>query len=154
MSDSLAALVRSFPDEPLRLAPGDPAAEWSANTRWFGIPDGAVDAPAVTVALDEAGRRLRVRFGDAPGPVTFYAWYDEQAGQLRCALRSVAPDALPFGARHVVVERPDPVVALIVADRHPGVVPWEELSESSPPAAAGSSPPPRPFPVFAITIAA
>ncbi|GAA3242435.1 hypothetical protein ACFO1B_30400 [Dactylosporangium siamense] len=149
MSEALAALVRSFLDEPLRLTPDDPAAEWHANTVWFGVPDEPVDPAAVAAALEEVGRRLRVRFGAGPGPVTFYAWHDGQAGQLRCALRSVPPDELPFGGRHVVLERPDAVVALIAADRHPGVVLWEELS----PATAEPAPEPPPFPVFAVPIA-
>ncbi|MEV4508694.1 hypothetical protein AB0K00_07010 [Dactylosporangium sp. NPDC049525] len=153
MSESLAALVRSFLDEPLRLDAGDPVTERHTNTVGFGIRDEPVDPLAVAAALEEVGRQLRVRFGDAPGPVTFYAWYDEQAGQLRCTMRSVAPAALSFGAPHLVVERAEPVVALVAADEHPGVVPWEDLTETSPRVAADPDPQPAPFPVFAVTIA-
>jgi hypothetical protein len=83
MSESSAALVRSYLDEPLRLDPSDTRAETSMNTVWFGVPSQPVDSVAVAAALTDIGRQLRTRFGAAPGPVTFHAWYDQQAGQLR-----------------------------------------------------------------------
>ncbi|MEV0128235.1 hypothetical protein AB0H83_07165 [Dactylosporangium sp. NPDC050688] len=151
MSASLAVLVWSFLDEPLRLDPADLGRERSTNSVWFNISDEPVDAPAVAAALDGVGRELRARFAGASGPVTFYAWYDEQAGQLRCTMRSVDPGALPFVGRYVAVDRPDPVVALLAAAEHPGLVPWGRLTGTTADAADAD---PEPFPVFAVTITA
>lgn len=150
MSESLAALVRTYLEEPLRLVPGDAAAERGANTAWYGIPAEPVEPHHVVAALHEVGRLLGARFRDAPAPVTFYAWYDEQAGQLRCSLRSLAPDDLPFGARHEQVEVADPVVALIAADEHPGRVPWSELTQPDGDEAEVGQ---EPFPVYVVRVA-
>jgi hypothetical protein len=150
VSEAFAALVWSYLEEPLRLDAGDPVAERHENTVFFEVPDGPLDPAVIVAALDGVAGQVRARFATASAPVTFYAWYDEQAGQLRCSLRSVATDALPFGGRHRVVERPDPVVALIVADEHPGVVPWSELSDDQDGVAAGAAP--GPFPVFAVAL--
>ncbi|GIG03004.1 hypothetical protein Cci01nite_80970 [Catellatospora citrea] len=48
-------------------------------------------------ALRFVEQELRRRLADQPNTGTFYAWYDEQAGQLRCSLTSAAPSRLPFG---------------------------------------------------------
>jgi hypothetical protein len=151
VSETFVALLRSYLDEPLHLGPDNPGPDESGNTVWFSVPSTPIDQQAVETALIDVGRQLRARFRDARPPATFYAWYDQQAGQLRFALGSVSSDALPFGGRHHVVHEPGPVVALLVADEHPGVVLWDELSPADPELGAAEPPP---FPVFAVPIAA
>ncbi len=58
-------------------------------------------------------------------PATFYAWCDEQAGQLRFSIAPCTSDNLPFGARVVLVPDPGPIVELAVAASD--LIPWEEL---------------------------
>ncbi|WP_144022986.1 hypothetical protein [Asanoa hainanensis] len=141
-------MIRSYLDEWTVLDPANPERESPANTVWFGIPPGPVDADLVSQALVDVGAGLRARHGGDDGTATFYAWYDEQAGQLRCSMRSTGPDALPFGGRFEVVLDPSPVVALIAADPHPGVVAWSDLE----PATAGDTAPEHVFPVFVSVI--
>jgi hypothetical protein len=59
---------------------------------------------------------------------TVYAWYDEQAGQLRCALTSAPPDRLPFRARYYVTTNAAEVVRLAAADPRPGLVVSDQLA--------------------------
>ncbi|MEU1393628.1 MULTISPECIES: hypothetical protein [unclassified Nonomuraea] len=128
MSGSLAELVLSFLDEELVLDRGHVNAEARGNLMTFGFAEG-FDAGLVEQALVAVGERLGTRFADVAGPVTFYAWYDEQAGQLRCSVASVEPSDLPFGGAFRPVDNPVPVVALMAADPLPGVVPWTDLRE-------------------------
>ncbi|WP_344857226.1 hypothetical protein [Planomonospora alba] len=120
----------------------------------FGFDSEDFDAAPVGQALGAVGDRLRERFADVPGPVTFYARYDEQAGQLRCSVASAEPDGLPFGGRSRPVSTPAPALALMAADdTDPGVVPWTDLEGASaeetadPDEGAG-----RPFPVFTVRL--
>lgn len=92
----LATLVRSYlDDDEVMLLPDDPDREHRLNTWGYSIPDGRLDVAAVVAALQFVHRELRQR---ATGSATFYAWYDEQAGQLRCSLTSAPADRLPFRA--------------------------------------------------------
>jgi hypothetical protein len=97
VSDGLAQLVLSFADEELVLSRGDVNAEARGNLVAFGFAPEGLDARLVERALVTVGERLGARLVDVAGPVTFYAWYDELAGQLRCSVASVEPDDLPFG---------------------------------------------------------
>jgi hypothetical protein len=101
VAEDLADMVWSYlDDEEVALRPNDSVGEHRANTWGYRVPVEPVNVAAVVAALDfvrdQLGRRLA---GDA-GPGTFYAWYDEQAGQLRCSLSSSQPDRLPFGAAY------------------------------------------------------
>ncbi|MFF4775509.1 hypothetical protein [Microtetraspora fusca] len=155
MDDDLPALVRSYLDEDLLVNPDQGRAETEANTLWIGLPDGGFDAGAVRAALIHVGAGLRERFGSREGPpafpLTFYAWHDEQAGQLRMSMRSAPPDGLPFGARHRPVCEPDEVLASALADTSPGSVRWEELrpDDASPETGDDAWPP---FPVYVVAI--
>lgn len=131
MSADLAGLIRSYLDERTVVDPANLERETRANTVWFGIPSGPVDPSLVSQALVEVGDGLRALHGDGEGPATFYAWYDEQAGQLRCSMCSARPNALPFGGRFHAVLDPSPVVALLAADPNPGVVPWSDLEPAN-----------------------
>jgi hypothetical protein len=63
---------------------------------------------------------------------TFYARYDEQAGQLRCSLTSASPDRLPFRAPYRSTFDAAEVVALAAADPSPGLLRWTELETVEP----------------------
>lgn len=153
MSDGLAQSVLAFADEELILNRGNVNAEARGNLVAFGFAPEGFDVRPVERALVTVGERLGVRFVDAVGPVTFYAWYDEQAGQLRCSVASVEPDDLPFGGRFRSVDDPAPVLALMAADVQPGVVPWADLREVSAEEAAGPDEQVEcSFPVFAVKL--
>ncbi|MBG0827647.1 hypothetical protein HS041_07710 [Planomonospora sp. ID67723] len=119
LSEALARLVRSFADEELSLNRENPNAEARSNLVVFDFDPEDFDALLVGQALDAVGDQLNERFADVPGPVTFYAWYDEQAGQLRCSVASAEPDDLPFGGQPWPVNTPAPVLALMAAMRSP-----------------------------------
>ena len=155
MSADLASLVLSYVDEPLVLTPEDVNAEARDNMMTFGFVPTDLNSGSVERALLAVGQRLGERFADVSGPVTFYAWYDEQAGQLRCSLASVSPDALPFGGPFRPVGVPGQVLARMVADQSPGSVVWEDLEAGSDEEAVEASGEDRYwFPVFAVDVAA
>ncbi|MFE3448934.1 hypothetical protein ACFXJ8_08335 [Nonomuraea sp. NPDC059194] len=106
-------------------------ASAAEDTVWIDIPAGGVDAGAVGEALTEAGEVLRVRFASSGSPLTFYAWHDEQAGQLRLSMSRACPDALPFGGSYRPDTEPTAVAESISADVLPGVVLWEDLRSDS-----------------------
>ncbi|MFC5821942.1 hypothetical protein [Nonomuraea harbinensis] len=76
-------------DEELILNRGNVNAAARSNLVAFAVDAEGFDVRPVERALVAVGERLGARFVDAVGPVTFYAWYDEQAGQLRCSVASV-----------------------------------------------------------------
>jgi hypothetical protein len=153
VSDGLAQRVLSFADEELILNRGNVNAEARGNLAAFDVDPEGFDVQPVERALVVVGERLGARFTDVARPVTFYAWYDEQAGQLRCSVASVEPDDLPFGGWFRPVDSPMPVLALMAADAQPGVVPWADLSEvSAEEAASLDEQVEYSFPVFAVKL--
>jgi hypothetical protein len=83
------------------VRPGDTTAEARGNLWTFGLDDEqraavtATEAEAFVRAVAEArGRWLSER---GSGPMRFYCWHDDQAGQLRLSLVSVGGGPLPFG---------------------------------------------------------
>src|SRR5512147_2274850 len=98
-AESLADLVRTYlEDADVALRPHDPTTEARRNTCSYSLTRAQVDVAAVVNALFDVAAGIRSRLAGQPGPGTFYAWYDEQAGQLRCSLASAPPDQLPFGS--------------------------------------------------------
>lgn len=121
-------LLGSLDDEPV-LSPSDPGAEVRFNTRWVSRSDAeAPPADAVERRLVEVAETWLGKCSDA---ATFYAWYDEQAGQLRFSLSSARPEDLPFGATVRLLTDPSSIVATFLADPHPGVIFLEELADVS-----------------------
>jgi hypothetical protein len=151
-------MVRSYlDDDEVTLIPHDPKAEVRMNTWCYGIPAQPIDVTEVVAALNFVVDELRHRLASRAGPGTFYAWYDEQAGQFRCALTSSTPDRLPFGGSHYITTDAAEVVRLAATDPHPGLVLWEELA----PVAVEDLPeittsrdeqPSAPFPVWAAVV--
>lgn len=139
MTDTLDAYIRSYlEDEEVGLWPADPARENHLNTWSYGIPEVPVDVPAVIAALGDVQQELRQRFGGDESGGTFYAWYDQLAGQLRCSLTSLAPGELPFRGGYRATYEAGEIVELVAADTTRGVVALSELEED-----AGSELPPR-----------
>ncbi|SIN28401.1 hypothetical protein [Micromonospora cremea] len=145
---NLATLVRSYlDDDEVRLLPDDPDGEHRLNTWGYSILDGGADVVAVVAALEFVSCELRQR---TAGSGTFYAWYDEQAGQLRCSLTSAPADRLPFRAPYRASTDAAEVVALVAADSTPGLVTWNELGtvERTAASLATEEELPPPFPVW------
>jgi hypothetical protein len=140
--DSLVDLVLSYlDDDEVAMTPDDLAAEVRANTWGYAIPAGRVDVPAVGTALERVVTGLRARLSRRGETGTFYSWYDVQAGQLRCSLRSASPDRLPFGAPYRLAARATDVVALAAADDQPGLVAWADLADPGEPEPVEQVPP-------------
>jgi hypothetical protein len=126
-AESLAEMVQSYlDDDDVSLLPDDPVTEARRNTWCYSVSAVSVDVPQVVAALNFVAAALRRRFA-AHGSGTFYAWYDLQAGQLRCSLSSRPPESLPFGAPYFATGDPVEVVRLAALDPSPGVVLWSEL---------------------------
>jgi hypothetical protein len=146
----LVGLVRSYlDDDEVALLPDEPSHEPRLNTWCYGVPGGSIDVAAVVAALQLVHRELRKRWAGQDVSGTFYAWYDQQAGQLCCSLTSAPPHRLPFGEPYRSTFDAAEVVALVAADPNPGHVLWEELATVEAPAASsGDQEPPPPFPVW------
>lgn len=90
------------------------------------------DPRDVVDLLNEAADTWLARARSAGiGPATFYAWYDEQAGQLRLSLVPGEADALPFTGSIELVASPHDVVTAALSTWNPGMIPWVELTETS-----------------------
>ncbi|MGN9807102.1 hypothetical protein [Micromonospora sp. L32] len=146
----LAALVRSYlDDDEVALLPDEPDREHRLNTWRYGVPEGPIDVTAVVAALHLVHLELQKRWSGQDASGTFYAWYDEQAGQLRCSLASASPDRLPFGAPYRSTFDAAEIVALAAADPSPGLVAWKELETVESVAASSvDQDRPSPFPVW------
>ncbi len=129
--------IRAIAGETLVLSPHDPAAE-NVNTSWFGAPPHermGLSADEVVSVFEETAELLRdqVNGKDHPGPVTFYVWHDEQAGQLRCSTRSCGPDGLPFDSDYRLTSDLRAIVVEFLEDRAAASIGWGELQPMSVP---------------------
>jgi hypothetical protein len=123
--------IRDAADGRVVLAPENPAAEF-ANTHWFTVTVDErllVTVEQMVNALEETVLALRRQLDDADGrpTATFYVWFDEQAGQLRCSVSSRPASDLPFRGRYELVDDVGVIVRACLADSSPGVVAWDEL---------------------------
>lgn len=117
--DPLAELVLSYLDDlEIALHPHHSWREEGTNLWAYVIPADGFDARAVAAALDHVAQQLSERFTAG----TFYAWYDEPAGQLRCSLSSKPADQLPFDGRYTPVTDAAEMLGKAAAASHPGVV--------------------------------
>ena len=148
--DPLAALVLSYLDDrEIELRPDDPVAESRANTWHYALPAAGFDIGAVAATLEHVFRHLSKRQNGQPG--TFYCWYDEQAGQLRCSLTSRPVDRLPFGGRYRPTTDVTEVLLQAASDPRPGAVLWDELTDLQD-SAESPQQSPAPFSVWVATI--
>jgi hypothetical protein len=157
-AESLADLVRSYLDDAdVALRPDDPVAEARLNTWCFSVATANIDVAEGLTALIDVTTEIRRRLSGRPGPATFYAWYDEQTGQLRCSLASAPPDRLPFRAPYLAgtgVDVAEDVLRRAGRDPHRGVVPWDEVTPASfdEDADPKAEVPTAPFPVWAVPV--
>jgi hypothetical protein len=145
-------MVRAYLDDPeVALRPDAPELEVRLNTWGYGPDGGPVDVEATVQALEFVRRGLGRRLSDQPRRGTFYAWYDGQAGQLRCSLTSASPDRLPFGGTYRVTSDAAEIVALAAADPSPGLVTFDDVirSDSSTDDGAVQQ---APFPIWAVVV--
>ncbi len=151
--ESLADMVRSFlEDDEVALLPQHRAAEPRRNTWSYSVAPGPIDVAGVVAALNDVAAELRRRFASHAGVATFYAWYDGQAGQLRCSLGSVGPESLPFGAPYVAVEDAADVVRLAATDPSRGEVSWSDLADIVDEPKSPRGEPLDPFPVWTVIL--
>ena len=71
-------------------------------------------------ALQDVALGLRDRFATSEQRGHFYAWYDDQAGQLRCSLTS--QPKLPFAGSIRTTSDPRDVVHRLLEDPTPGFI--------------------------------
>lgn len=77
--------------------------------------------------------------------LTFYAWVDHQAGQLRFSVTS--SQELPFRTSIEVIDDPKPVIQEYLASPYLDGIPWEELEEGK--KVEALQPSPGPMQVYA-----
>ena len=122
----MADQIRSYlDDDEVGLRPDDPDSEARTNTwtnTWTYSVAGSdpEQTPAVVAALRDVADGLRLRLQNSTVRGKFYAWYDEQAGQLRCSLTSL--ESLPFRATLRQTSNPEPIVHAALSDPSPGFV--------------------------------
>ena len=121
-------------------APSGTEAAALENMRAVAPPKGC-DPQDLVGFLESAAE---IRLGQAQKekilPATFYAWYDDQAGQLRFSLVPGRADALPFRAPVDLVRASSDVIRDALTTWRPGFVPFEDLTEAewTEPATPGS----------------
>jgi hypothetical protein len=128
MTETLAAQIVSYLEDPhIALLPAQPEAERKANTWSYSVtPLPQTDAAELAAAFDEVVTGLRRRFESNPHG-TFYAWYDAQAGQLRCSLTSQSQ--LPFGGKIRTTDDSALIIEQILSDQSPGFMSFDDLRE-------------------------
>ncbi|MBB1155871.1 hypothetical protein [Amycolatopsis dendrobii] len=127
--------IREVADEPLLIDPAHRDLESRENTWSLSLaPEkhGSSSAHEVVAAFEECASvlRERVRSLEYDGPVTFYVWHDQQAGQLRCSTASLPEDELPFGARVELVSLHS-IAEEFLDDEVPGLVRRADLRPAS-----------------------
>lgn len=129
MIETLAAQVVTYLDDPdIVLLPDHPEKEVRANTWAYSAATSPRSSAAdLAAALDEVVKGLRGRFKTAPNRGTFYAWYDEQAGQLRCSLTSQSQ--LPFRGTIRTTTDSALVIDRMLSDQSPGFISFDRLRE-------------------------
>ncbi|MFB6560291.1 hypothetical protein ACFCYH_15630 [Streptomyces sp. NPDC056400] len=120
--------------EPLVLEPADRRVERETNTWSLGATDedrSSLSVAEVVAAFERTAAAIRERIRDLgfSGTATFYVWHDEHAGQLRCSIGSVPPDALPFSGTYVASDDLSPIVEGFLADSEPGCIVWSDLDD-------------------------
>ena len=133
----LLKFIAEVADEPLILDPDHRAAESQTNTWSLGATAAeraSLTAAQVAAAFEDTTEALRGRVRDLgfQGTVTFYIWHDRQVGALRCSTSSLPPEALPFGGAYTTTDDLKPIIAGLLDDGEPGLVPWSDLVDVGP----------------------
>ncbi|MGH1563189.1 hypothetical protein [Mumia sp. DW29H23] len=124
MAGILATWIREYLDDnEVSLLPSAPEVEVRRNTWSYGV---GLEQPSSrqelvdSIAFVVTG--LSTRWAGSDVHAQFYAWYDPQAGQLRCSVTSQGN--LPFSGRIRITEDLDEVIAEVLEDASPGVISW------------------------------
>ena len=103
----------------------------------------------LTRFIESAFERYGERLGNND-QMWFYAWYDEQAGQLRLSAHPAArAQDLPFGCSLKVVEEPAIIASLFLASTTKEGIAWSELELVTADDAEPEDPPPYTLTLFA-----
>ena len=89
-------------------------------------PDFTYD-PDEWVTFLNAAFKIRQERTPDDAVYTTYAWFDEQASQLRFATTQCEIDSLPFGCEVELIDSPIPVISAWLTS--PDHIPMEELHE-------------------------
>lgn len=65
-------------------------------------------------------------------PVTFYAWHDDMAGQLRFSTACRTRSELPFSTAILLVDAPNEIVGAFIRSPVRDGIPWDALRETPP----------------------
>ena len=89
-----------------------------------------VSAPEIVEFLREAmtirGQLVALQ---SVRPVSFYAWYDEMAGQLRFSTACCTRNTLPFGAALALLDDPNEIAEAFAQSQYRDGIPSSELRE-------------------------
>lgn len=152
----MGPLLQSWLDElqsdGLHLAP-EAAAGANENLWCISVAsDQRIAAPDLVAFLRSAVAIRRELASRQPvRPVTFYAWHDEMAGQLRFSTACCTLDTLPFRAKVVLVDDASEIVAAFGRGRYRAGIPLDELEESTAPR---TNAPPFALEVWAVELCA
>jgi hypothetical protein len=129
MTERLEQRIRSFLlDDEVALSPDDPAGEVRRNTWTHGVGGGSLSTrDELLAALQDVALGLRARFAATEQRGRFYAWYDDQAGLLRCSLTS--QPTLPFAGSIRTTSHPGDVVDRLQEDPTPGFIGFNGLGD-------------------------
>ncbi len=103
---------------------GDNAA---VENMWAVVVTGAQSESVREFLIAASEAYLALAHDARVTPVTFYAWCDEQAGQLRFSATPCAADRLPFRAPVRFTDDPGAIADRAVQLR--SAIPWDELRD-------------------------
>ena len=109
--------------------PDDTVGGANANMWSISVPlAGTVREDDLTAfVLAAAAIRQELVAAHGAAPVTFYAWHDEIAGQLRFSTARCAPESLPFAAPVGLVEHPAEIVQCFLRSQYRDGIPLTTL---------------------------
>jgi hypothetical protein len=123
-------------NDPLIIAVGPDAGRDEPHENMWDLGMSAARAAATPAAaiiaflqqvIANRNRQLTARFG-MQHPMVFYAWVDEQAGQLRFSLVSGQGVRPPFGAEIRCITQPDPLIQHYLAITTHDGIPWAQIT--------------------------
>jgi hypothetical protein len=129
MHPLLRRWLKELESEPVHLGP-DPGSGAQENLSFLSIPSDRSDITAdQLVEFLRAAQRCRIQQATRTGggPVVFYAWHDEMAGQLRFSVARGTLADLPFRDRVEIVSDVREIAAEYLASRYRDGIPYAEL---------------------------
>ena len=101
----------------------------NANLWSISLPSTSALSADDLAAFVLAAAVIRAELAAVQGiaPITFYAWHDEMAGQLRFSTARCTPDALPFSTAVQLVEGPVEIVQRFLSSPYRDGLPWSTM---------------------------